>query len=79
MWYNGAMNAEHSIDKDELISLEKAARICGLSRAALRRYAWQGKLKARKIANVWVTTLADVENYLEGRQRKRELRKRPRD
>jgi predicted site-specific integrase-resolvase len=70
------MTDQKTPDKDELISLEDAAKICGLSRASLRRYAWQGKLKARKIANVWVTTLADVEDYLENRQRKRKLRGR---
>jgi predicted site-specific integrase-resolvase len=64
------MNANRPTDKDELISLEDAAKICGLSQASLRRYAWQGKLKARKIASVWVTTLTDVEDYLENRQRK---------
>jgi predicted site-specific integrase-resolvase len=69
------MTNDRVSQKDELISLEEAARICGLSPASLRRYAWQGKLKARKIANVWVTTLADVEEYLENRQRKRRPRR----
>jgi len=56
---------------DELITLAEAARWCELSTASLRRYAWEGKLKARKMGPVWVTTLRAVEEYLGGRQRKR--------
>ena len=59
---------------DELITLAEAARWCHLRPASLRRYAWEGKLRARKMGPVWVTTLRAVEEYLGGRQRKRGAR-----
>ena len=59
-------------DKERLISLAEAAERSGLAHSTLRRYAWEGKLNAKKIGRDWLTTMADVEEYLEGRQRKRE-------
>jgi len=58
-------------DKHELISLAEAAKRCGLSHSTLRRYAWEGKLKAKKVGRDWLTTMANVEEYLASRQRKR--------
>ncbi len=48
---------------DELLSLVAAAKHCAYDAATLRRMAWEGKLKARKFGNSWVTTLADIEEY----------------
>ena len=58
-------------DKERLISLAEAAERSGLAHSTLRRYAWEGKLKAKKIGRDWLTTMASVEEYLENRQRKR--------
>jgi len=58
-------------DKQELISLAEAAKRCGLSHSTLRRYAWEGKLKAKKVGRDWLITMANVEEYLASRQRKR--------
>ena len=51
----------------ELITLKEAAEYCGLSYAYLRQIARSGRLKARKIGNVWVTTQADVDEYIRTR------------
>ena len=65
-------NEQPAEDKDQLISLAEAAKRCGLSHSTLRRYAWEGKLKARKVGRDWLTTMANVEEYLASRQRKRQ-------
>lgn len=63
--------ANHSGDDpsaaDKLISLRDAASLVGLSPDSLRRYALQGKLRARKIGRNWVTTIAAVEQYMSSR------------
>jgi excisionase family DNA binding protein len=51
----------------ELITLKEAAEYSGLSYAYLRQIAQSGRLKARKIGNVWVTTSADVDEYIRTR------------
>ncbi len=53
----------------ELISLTEAAERYGLTSTYLRQLAIKGRLKARKIGRNWVTTPADVENYINTRQR----------
>ncbi len=57
-------------DKDELISLAEAARRSGFSHDYLRLLAVKGKLKAFKIGRNWITTPADVEEYIRSRQRR---------
>jgi len=57
-------------DKDELISLAEAARRSGFSDDYLRLLAVKGKLKAFKIGRNWITTPADVEEYIRNRQRR---------
>ena len=49
---------------DDLISLKKAAELCGLSHDHLRRLAGQGELWARKIGRNWVTTEQAVQEYV---------------
>lgn len=49
---------------DDLISLSKAADICGLSPDHLRRLAGEGILWAKKIGRNWVTTEKAVHEYL---------------
>ena len=49
---------------NDLITLEKAAKISGLSHDHLRRLAGQGKIWAKKIGRDWVTTEQSLRNYL---------------
>ena len=55
--------------KQKLISLSQAAKRYGLTADYLRQIAIKGRLKAYKIGNSWVTTPADVEAYIESRQK----------
>ena len=49
---------------DELISLNEAANISGLSHDHLRRLAGRGDLWAMKIGRNWVTTEQAVREYM---------------
>jgi excisionase family DNA binding protein len=51
----------------ELISLQDAAEYAGLAKRSLHNYAQQGRLKAKKIGRMWVTTRAAVDEYLQSR------------
>lgn len=52
----------------ELISLQEAAEYAGLSKGTLHDYAKKGRLKARKLGWMWVTTRAAVDEYLQSRE-----------
>jgi excisionase family DNA binding protein len=49
---------------EELISLNKAAEVSGLSQDHLRRLAEQGQIWAKKLGRNWVTTEQAVREYL---------------
>ena len=49
---------------DDLISLQEASKLSGLSHDHLRRLAGQGKLWAKKIGRNWVTTEQAIQDYL---------------
>jgi len=51
----------------ELISLQDAADYAGLTRDSLQSYIRRGRLKAKKIGWMWVTTRAAVDAYLSSR------------
>ena len=51
----------------ELISLQEAAEYAGLTRGTLVDYVRRGRLTAKKISNLWVTTQAAVDEYLASR------------
>ncbi len=51
----------------ELITLAEAAEYAGLNRGSLKDYIKRGRLKARKMGNLWVTTRAAVDEYLASR------------
>jgi len=55
---------------EDFISLAEAAEVYGLSMDYLRTIARSGRLAARKIGRNWVTTRADVENYINTRTKK---------
>ena len=54
-------------DKDQLISLAEASEIYGFSHVHLRQLAIRGRLEAKKIGGVWITTPGDVEVYIRSR------------
>jgi excisionase family DNA binding protein len=62
---------EHSdpLAEGEFISLREAAFLAGLSEHTLRNYAARGRLRAKKIGNVWLTTKAAVAEYLASRSK----------
>jgi hypothetical protein len=51
----------------ELISLQQAAEYSGLAKDSLHDYAKRGRLKAKKIGWMWVTTYAAIDEYLASR------------
>jgi excisionase family DNA binding protein len=52
----------------ELITLDEASEYCGLSKHSLSTYIRNGRLKAKKMGNLWVTTKAAVDLYLASRE-----------
>lgn len=57
-------------DKTRLISLSDAAAIYGFNSDYLGQLARKGRLKAQKFGNSWVTTVADVEDFIRSRQKR---------
>ena len=57
-------------DKNRLISLADAASIYGFSPDYLRNLVRRKRLKAQKIGGVWLTTRANVEEYIKSRQKR---------
>jgi excisionase family DNA binding protein len=52
----------------ELISLQQAAEYAGLTKDTLHNYAKRGRLKAKRLGPIWVTTRAAVDEYLASRE-----------
>jgi hypothetical protein len=55
--------------QSDLIPLGYASQIYGFSQAYLANLARNGRLKARKLGSIWVTTPADVEIYIRSRKK----------
>jgi excisionase family DNA binding protein len=51
----------------ELISLQQAAEYSGLKKSTLHNYARRGRLKAKRLGPIWVTTRAAIDEYLTSR------------
>ena len=51
----------------DLIALQDAQEYSGLSRHSLSTYMRTGRLRAKKLGNVWVTTHAALDEYLASR------------
>jgi len=51
----------------ELISLQQAAEYAGLTKETLHGYAKRGRLQAKKLGPIWVTTRAAIDAYLQSR------------
>ncbi len=56
--------AAHQPKLEELISLDQAARLSGLTADHLRRLVREGDLWGKKIGRNWVTTEQAVREYL---------------
>lgn len=52
-----------------LISLEEASLICGLSSAHLRRLMEKGLINGKKIGRDWITTKEFVMDYIKQKRR----------
>ena len=63
-------NTTNPEDKTRLISLPEAAELYGFNRRYLSAIARKGRLNAKKIGGVWLTTPADVEEYIRTREQK---------
>jgi hypothetical protein len=57
-------------DKERLISLAEASEMYGFSHVHLRQLAIRGRLEAKKIGGVWITTPEDVEAYIVSRDKR---------
>ena len=57
-------------DKTRLISLPEAAELYGFNPQYLSRLAKKGRLTARKVADRWITTPQDVEDYIRSREKR---------
>jgi excisionase family DNA binding protein len=51
----------------DLISLQDAAEYAGLEKGSIHNYVKKGRLKAKKVGPIWVTTRAAVDEYLHSR------------
>jgi excisionase family DNA binding protein len=63
------MRDQETRNKDELITLAQAAERYGFSAVHLRQLAQHGRMGARKVGSYWLTTPADVEEYIRSRKR----------
>jgi hypothetical protein len=57
-------------EKDRLISLSEAAATYGFSAQYLSHLAKRGRLRAQKVGNSWVTTPANMEDYIRSRKKR---------
>jgi hypothetical protein len=57
-------------DKTRLISLPEAAELYGFHSEYLSQLARKGRLKARKIGKMWVTTPLEMEDFIRSRQKR---------
>ena len=54
----------------EALTLTEAAKLSGFNSDFLRQLAIKGRLKAKKSGSIWLTTLAAIEEYKNGRSSK---------
>ena len=57
-------DSEYQPRWNELITLQEAAKLCGLSDGHLRLLAGQGDIWARRLGHNWFTTEKAVSEYL---------------
>lgn len=56
-------------EKHRLIPLTQASALYGFNHAYLATLARYGRLKAQTLGSIWITTLADVEEYIRCRKK----------
>jgi hypothetical protein len=61
-------------DKERVITLAEAAEIYDFNHGYLRGLIHKGRLKARKSGRVWLTTPANVEDYIRSREKRGKYR-----
>ncbi len=54
---------------DDLITLQQASQVCGLSADTLRDAAREGRLPAWRVGPYWLTTRRQLHRFLMGRRR----------
>ena len=59
-----------SDDQSRLISLPEAAAMYGFNAKYLAQLANRGRLAAKKIGGIWLTTPEDMDNYISSRQKR---------
>jgi hypothetical protein len=74
----GEMNSDQP-SLDELISLQEAARISGLSASHLRLLVRRGDIWGAKLGYNWMTTAQAVEEYMARNRRPGPKPKNPRE
>ena len=57
-------------DKTRLISLPEAAELYGFNSNYLNELARKGRLQAKKIGDLWVTTPQHMEDYISSRKKR---------
>jgi excisionase family DNA binding protein len=57
-------------DKTRLISMGEAAELYNFTRYHFSQLARRGRLKAQKVGGRWLTTPADVEEYIRSREQR---------
>ena len=62
----------------ELISLQEAAEYAGLTKDTIHNYVKRGRLRAKRLGPIWVTTKAAIDEYLSSRNIKHIPKKRDR-
>lgn len=62
--------SEENTDKTRLITLSEAAELYGFSSDYLGQLAVRRRLVAKKLGKFWVTTPADMEAYIQSRQKR---------
>ncbi len=55
-------------DREQLISMPDAAERYGFNRKYLAQLASKGRLRAKKIGGIWLSTVGDVEDYIKSRK-----------
>jgi hypothetical protein len=63
-------NRANPDDKNRLISLPEAADLYGFHPRYLAELARKGRLQAQKLGDIWVTTPANVEEYIQSRKKR---------
>lgn len=57
-------------DKDRQITMAQAAEMYGFNAQYLSHLAKKGRLKAQRFGNSYVTTVLDMEEYIQSREKK---------